>query len=54
MVKHIKKKASDHCMLILDTEPEMERNKRKFYLIKRCITKSEIEEVVKKTWEPIA
>lgn len=52
MVKHIEKQSSDHYMLILDTKPEMEIKRKRFYFDKRWISKHGVEKVVRKAWEP--
>lgn len=50
VVKHIQKKSSDHCMLLLDTNQEGEKKKRRFSFYKRWLSKPSIEELVKKSW----
>lgn len=51
VVKHMERQASDHCILVVDTNPEKVRTKRRFYFDKRWIDKPGVEEIIKKTWE---
>lgn len=50
-VQHIDRESSDHCMLILDTKPEVLRKKRRFCFDKRWIGKPGVEETVRNSWE---
>lgn len=47
VVEHVEKHSSDHSMLVLDTNPALERKKKRFYFDKRWLGKSGIEEVIK-------
>ncbi|XP_071912416.1 uncharacterized protein [Coffea arabica] len=44
---HIKAYTSDHCALMIDTKPTMEKKKRRFFFDKRWLQHEEISEVVK-------
>lgn len=52
VVKHIERYSSYHSMLLLDTKPDMEKKKKRFYFDKRWVDKPGIEEVIRKAWEP--
>lgn len=52
MVKHVENQSSDHCMLVLDTKPTLNKKKRRFFFDKTWTEKPEVEEVVRATWEP--
>lgn len=52
MVKHIEKQISDLSLLLLDTELEDERTKKRFYFDQRWLTKEEVEKVVRNASEP--
>lgn len=51
MAKHIEKQASDHSLLLLDTNSEGRKSKRRFYFDQRWLSKEGIEEVVRNAWE---
>nr|XP_027093667.1 uncharacterized protein LOC113714070 [Coffea arabica] len=48
---HIKAYALDHCALMIDTRPIVERKKKRFFFDKRWLQHEEISEVVKGAWE---
>ncbi|XP_071909826.1 uncharacterized protein [Coffea arabica] len=48
---HIKTYASNHCALMIDTKPTVERKKRRFFFDKRWLQHEEIFEVIKEAWE---
>lgn len=50
IVHHVERQSSDHCMLVVDTDPAQERKKRRFYFDKRWLNKPGIEEVIRKAW----
>ena len=47
---HIETLASDHSMLLLDTNPGIERKKKRFYFDKRWLQKEGIQQVVEQAW----
>lgn len=51
IVQHVARPTSDHCILILDTKPELRKQKRRFYFDKRWGEKPGVEEMVRKAWE---
>ncbi|XP_027148760.1 uncharacterized protein LOC113749274 [Coffea eugenioides] len=48
---HIHNEASDHCMLLLHTEPSGRKWRRRFYFDRRWLQYQEVNGVVKKAWE---
>lgn len=48
MVKHVQKQALDHYLLVLDTNSQKAKEKRRFCFDKRWVSKLGIEEVIKK------
>lgn len=51
IVKHVDRYASDHCMLLLDTKPEMRKKKKRFYFDRRWVNKYGIEDTIQTAWE---
>lgn len=50
VVKHIEQQLSDNSMLILYTNPDIERKKRRFCFDKRWLSMTGVEEVIRKAW----
>nr|XP_027124324.1 uncharacterized protein LOC113741027 [Coffea arabica] len=48
--KHIESYASDHSLLLLDSEPDNKRKKKRFYFDKRWFQKDGIQQVIEKAW----
>lgn len=51
MVQHVVKQTYDHYLLVLDSNPEEGRIKRRFCFDKRWINKPEVEDMIKNVWE---
>ncbi|XP_071914130.1 uncharacterized protein [Coffea arabica] len=49
--QHLDTYASDHSILCLDTEPDKEKRKKKFYFDKRWLQKKEVQQVVEQAWQ---
>ncbi|XP_071901101.1 uncharacterized protein [Coffea arabica] len=49
--QHLDTYASDHSLLCLDTVPDKEKRKKKFYFDKRWLQKEGCQQVVKKAWQ---
>ena len=47
---HIHNEASDHCMLLLHTEPKDRNRKRRFWFDRRWLQYKEVHGVVKRAW----
>lgn len=50
IVYSVEKTASDHNLLMVDTDPAVERKKGRFYFDKRWLHKAGIEELISKAW----
>ncbi|XP_071916232.1 uncharacterized protein [Coffea arabica] len=48
--EHVEKQTSDHCLLILDTNPQKIRVKRRFYFDQRWAKDKESDTIIKKAW----
>ena len=48
---HVETEASDHCMLVLDTQPGGRRWKRRFVFDKRWMLKEDIGKVIGEAWQ---
>lgn len=51
VVQHNVCQILDHCILVLDTTPEMQQKRRRFYFDKRWVEKLGVEKVMRQTWE---
>ena len=50
-VKHIVRSASDHLMLMLDTDPKRVKTKSRFIFNSRWAESAEVEGMISKIWE---
>ncbi|XP_071923241.1 uncharacterized protein [Coffea arabica] len=48
---HIESQASDHSMLLLETQKDRKQRRKRFQFDKRWLQQSEVDEVVKKAWD---
>lgn len=51
VVKHIENYSSYHSMLLLDTKPDLQKQKRRFYFDERRIGKPGVKKVIRDAWE---
>ncbi|XP_027171734.1 uncharacterized protein LOC113771340 [Coffea eugenioides] len=51
--KHIDTFASDHSILMIDTNPETRKRKKRFYFDKRWLKREGIQDVIRNAWEKI-
>lgn len=51
VVKHIENYSFDHSMVLLDTKPDLQKQKKRFYFNKRWIGKPGVEKVIRDAWE---
>lgn len=51
VVKHIDNYSSDHNIFLLDTKPDRQKQKRRFYFKKMWIGKPGVEKVIQDAWE---
>lgn len=51
IVQHINRESSYHCVLILDTKPEVLRKKKRFCFDKRWIGKPGVDDTIRNAWE---
>ncbi|XP_071900920.1 uncharacterized protein [Coffea arabica] len=50
MCNHLENEASDHSMLLLDTNPDQRKVKKRFYFDQRWVKNGEIREVIERVW----
>lgn len=50
LVHHVKRQASDHSLLILNTNPNQRRKKSRFHFDRRWVNKPRLEDVVRQAW----
>lgn len=51
VVHHVERHSSDHCLLLLDTDPELRKRKHRFCFDKRWVTRPGVEDVVRDAWD---
>ena len=50
-IKHIENVVSDHSMIFMNSNPQLEKRKRRFLFDRRRLKKEGLEQVIKNAWE---